>query len=46
MADIVEKQDEHVNKIHAATEESHDRAQAGLDQIKQAAHYQPGCILC
>ncbi len=46
MADIVEQQGGHVEKIHQATDESHEKAQAGLEQVKQAAAYQPGCSIC
>ena len=46
MAAIVEEQGGHVEKIHTATEESHEKAQQGLEQVKQAATYQPGCAIC
>jgi hypothetical protein len=45
MAEIVEKQGGSVTEIHDATEKSHERAQAGLAQVKQAAAYQPTCIV-
>lgn len=45
MADIVQKQGVQVDHVHKTTEESHERAQAGLEQVKQAANYQPTCIL-
>jgi hypothetical protein len=45
MADIVDKQGEHIDTIHTATETSHERAQAGLEQVKQAADYQPVCTI-
>jgi hypothetical protein len=45
MADIVGEQGEHIEKIHTSTVESHQRAEAGLEQVKQAANYQPGCSI-
>jgi hypothetical protein len=45
MADIVGKQGTQIDNIHKTTEESHSRAEAGLEQVKQAASYQPTCIL-
>jgi hypothetical protein len=45
MAVIVQEQGGHVEKVHAATEESHEHAKQGLEQVKQAADYQPGCIV-
>lgn len=46
MADIVGDQGEKVEQIHQATEVSHERAEAGLEQIKKAADYQPVCTIC
>lgn len=46
MAVIVEKQGGAVTEIHEATEKSHERAEAGLQQVKQAAAYQPTCAIC
>lgn len=45
MADIVEDQGVKIDQIHVATEVSHERAEAGLEQVKQAATYQPTCII-
>jgi len=45
MADIVGEQGEKVEQIHGATEVSHERAEAGLQQIKKAAEYQPVCTI-
>ena len=45
MADIVEDQGIKIEQIHTATETSHERAEAGLEQVKQAAAYQPTCII-
>ncbi len=45
MAAIVQEQGGHVEKIHSATEESHEHAKEGLEQVKQAAQYQPGCSI-
>lgn len=45
MAAIVQEQGGHVEKIHTATEESHEHAKEGLEQVKQAAQYQPGCAV-
>eukprot|EP01031_Cornospumella_fuschlensis_P031712 gene31713-38325_t len=41
MASLVDRQGEHVDKIH-----SHEQAKGGLEQVKQAAAYQPGCSIC
>lgn len=46
MANIVEQQGEMIEEISEMTEKSHDRAQAGLEQVKQAAAYQPTCTMC
>lgn len=46
MAVIVEKQNEQIVEIAVATETSHDQAKAGLEQVKKAAQYQPGCTIC
>jgi hypothetical protein len=45
MADIVKVQGSMVQEIHDSTVQSHDKAKAGLDQVKQAAAYQPTCVL-
>jgi hypothetical protein len=45
MAEIVEEQGGHVDTVHKATVESHARAEAGLEQVKQAASYQPTCVI-
>ena len=45
MADLVDKQGGHIEDIHTSTEVSHERAQQSLEQVKQAASYQPGCVL-
>ena len=45
MAGLVDKQADAVTEIAKSTEISHERAQAGLSQVKQAAAYQPGCLL-
>jgi hypothetical protein len=45
MADIVEDQGIKIEQIHTATETSHERAEAGLEQVKQAAAYQPTCTI-
>lgn len=46
MAQLIEKQDESIKEIGAATESSHERAKAGLEQVNQAAAYQPSCTIC
>lgn len=46
MAVLVEKQGKQVDEIHVAAEKSHERAQSGLQQVNQAAGYQPGCVIC
>jgi hypothetical protein len=45
MAEIIDKQGEMVQEIHASTEASRDRAEVGLDEVKKAADYQPVCII-
>lgn len=45
MAQIVESQGTMIEEIHETTEKSHDRAKAGLQQVQQAAAYQPGCYI-
>jgi t-SNARE complex subunit (syntaxin) len=45
MAVIVKRQGEMVEEIATNAEASHEQAQAGLDQVKQAASYQTTCIL-
>lgn len=45
MAEIVETQGGKIDEIHMATETSHERAQAGLNQVKQAAAYQSSCAI-
>ncbi len=45
MADIVGKQGETITKIEQDSEVSRERAQEGLDQVKQAAQYQPTCLI-
>lgn len=45
MAQIVDKQAVMVEEIAVSADKSHERAQAGLDQVKQAAAYQPSCSL-
>jgi hypothetical protein len=46
MSVIVEKQGKSIDDIAVAADMSHDRAKAGLQQVNQAAEYQPGCVLC
>ena len=46
MAEIVEKQNPHIEQIAEQTEKSHERAQAGLEQVQQAAaHQSNGCVM-
>ncbi len=45
MADIIEKQGVMIEEIHTSTEESRVRAEAGLEQVKEAATYQPVCVI-
>eukprot|EP01036_Dinobryon_divergens_P032838 gene32838-42516_t len=42
---IVETQGGKIDEIHMATETSHERAKAGLNQVKQAAAYQSSCSI-
>ena len=46
MANIVEQQGEMIEEISEMTIKSHDRAQAGLEQVKQAAAHQSSCVVC
>lgn len=46
MAELVDKQGGKIDDIHTAADKAHDRAKAGLQQVNQAAEYQPGCVLC
>jgi t-SNARE complex subunit (syntaxin) len=45
MAEIVDRQGTMVEEIVVSTEKSHDRAQAGLDQVQKAAANQKSCIV-
>ena len=45
MANIVDQQGEMIEEIADMTQKSHDRAQAGLEQVKQAAAHQSSCIV-
>ena len=45
MAQIVHKQGEMVEKVAEDTEQSRERAEAGLAQVQQAAKYQPTCAI-
>lgn len=45
MADIVEDGGMKIEQVHTATVQAHERAEAGLGQVKQAAEYQPTCII-
>jgi phosphohistidine phosphatase SixA len=45
MANIVEKQGVHIDEIVTSTEKSHEKAQQGLEQIKQASQHQAACII-
>jgi hypothetical protein len=42
---MVKEQGTMVQEIHDSTAQSHDKAKAGLDQVKQAAAYQPTCVI-
>jgi hypothetical protein len=45
VAQLVEEQNPAIEQIVEATEESHVRAQAGLEQVQQAAKHQAGCVI-
>jgi hypothetical protein len=45
MSEIVQSQGGQIDEIHDATDKSHERAKAGLEQVKQAANYQTTCVL-
>eukprot|EP01039_Chlorochromonas_danica_P010331 gene10331-11435_t len=46
MANLVERSGAHIDAIYESTDTSHEQAKAGLEQVKQAAAYQPGCVTC
>jgi hypothetical protein len=46
VAQLVEEQNAPIESIVESTSQSHARAEAGLEQVQQAARYQPGCVLC
>ena len=45
MAEIVDQQGVMVEEIVVSTEKSHERAQAGLDQVQKAAASQQSCVM-
>eukprot|EP01035_Chromulina_nebulosa_P020588 gene20588-26696_t len=45
MANIVETQGSMIEEIKTTTDKSHEQAQAGLEQVKQAASHQSSCII-
>lgn len=45
MAEIIDKQGVLVEEIHQSTEASRERAEAGLEEVKKAAEYQPVCVV-
>ena len=45
MASLVQHQGEMVTEIATLAESSHEKAEAGLEQVKQASTYQPGCVI-
>lgn len=45
MAEIVDKQNPHIEKVAESAKASHERAEAGLEQVQQAAAHQGGCIM-
>jgi t-SNARE complex subunit (syntaxin) len=45
MAQIVDKQGGIVTKIEQDSEVSRERAEQGLAEVKQAAQYQPTCVV-
>lgn len=45
MAHLVHKQGDMVEKVAEDTEQSRERAEAGLAQVEQAAKYQPTCSI-
>ena len=46
MAQIVNKQGGQIEEIEKTTESSHERAKAGLEQVRQAANHQSSCVIC
>ena len=46
MASIVDKQGGQIEEIDKTTESSHERAKAGLEQVRQAANHQSSCTIC
>lgn len=45
MATIVKQQGVLIDEIASSAEQSHEKAQAGLEQVKQAAAYQQTCTV-
>ena len=45
MASIVDKQGGQIDEIEKTTETSHERAKAGLEQVRQAANHQSSCLV-
>ena len=45
MASIVDKQGGQIEEIEKTTETSHERAKAGLEQVRQAANHQSSCLI-
>lgn len=45
MAQLVEQQGVMVDNIHTATEQSREKAKAGLEQVNQAASMQSTCSI-
>lgn len=45
MAEIIEKQGVVIEEIHTSTEQSRERAEEGLNQVKKAAELQPVCTI-
>ncbi len=46
MAQLVDTQGVAIREIATAVDNSHERTQAGLEQVSKAAEYQPGCVIC
>lgn len=45
MADIVHKQGDLIEEVATTTDSAHERAQAGLEEVKKAADHQRACVI-
>ena len=45
MANYVDKQGDSIAEIAKSTDDSHEKAKAGLGEVQKAAAYQPVCVI-